>query len=126
MIRRPPRSTRTDTLFPYTTLFRSGIGCCDASKVVRVIDDGHEEVGGGDQCLLIVPPIDCSIVSGFVADHQGGIGLARRDARQQLRQPPRSKLASAAAAMRKRGQAWSLRGGYRVFHFYAPASTGER
>src|SRR3546814_12579420 len=24
-IRRPPRSTRTDTLFPYTTLFRSGV-----------------------------------------------------------------------------------------------------
>src|SRR3546814_13829096 len=31
LIRRPPRSTRTDTLFPYTTLFRSklsvGVGC---------------------------------------------------------------------------------------------------
>src|SRR3546814_19277012 len=27
MIRRPPRSTRTDTLFPYTTLFRSPCGC---------------------------------------------------------------------------------------------------
>src|SRR3546814_16989641 len=26
MIRRPPRSTRTDTLFPYTTLFRSIVG----------------------------------------------------------------------------------------------------
>src|SRR3546814_12551532 len=26
MIRRPPRSTRTDTLFPYTTLFRSFLG----------------------------------------------------------------------------------------------------
>src|SRR3546814_20377325 len=26
MIRRPPRSTRTDTLFPYTTLFRSLLG----------------------------------------------------------------------------------------------------
>src|SRR3546814_18289808 len=25
MIRRPPRSNRTDTLFPYTTLFRSGL-----------------------------------------------------------------------------------------------------
>src|SRR3546814_12468414 len=25
MIRRPPRSTRTDTLFPYTTLFRSNL-----------------------------------------------------------------------------------------------------
>src|SRR3546814_17508154 len=28
MIRRPPRSTRTDTLFPYTTLFRSYHGGC--------------------------------------------------------------------------------------------------
>src|SRR3546814_17645262 len=27
MIRRPPRSTRTDTLFPYTTLFRSLAAC---------------------------------------------------------------------------------------------------
>src|SRR3546814_7459356 len=27
MIRRPPRSTRTDTLFPYTTLFRSKSRC---------------------------------------------------------------------------------------------------
>src|SRR3546814_1266066 len=27
MIRRPPRSTRTDTLFPYTTLFRSRGAC---------------------------------------------------------------------------------------------------
>src|SRR3546814_1587065 len=26
MIRRPPRATRTDTLFPYTTLFRSDVG----------------------------------------------------------------------------------------------------
>src|SRR3546814_10960375 len=30
MIRRPPRSTRTDTLFPYTTLFRSE--CCPARQ----------------------------------------------------------------------------------------------
>src|SRR3546814_8399696 len=29
MIRRPPRSTRTDTLFPYTTLFRSGAAPID-------------------------------------------------------------------------------------------------
>src|SRR3546814_11355726 len=32
MIRRPPISTRTDTLFPYTTLFRSA-GLIDGSKV---------------------------------------------------------------------------------------------
>src|SRR3546814_1095568 len=45
MIRRPPRSTRTDTLFPYTTLFRSPgenrelsfveIMGCDAGGIVR-------------------------------------------------------------------------------------------
>src|SRR3546814_16703336 len=33
MIRRPPRSTRTDTLFPYTTLFRSRAG-----REVDVVD----------------------------------------------------------------------------------------
>src|SRR3546814_16864346 len=38
MRRRPPRSTRTDTLFPYTTLFRSaGLG--------------NEEIGAGDADL---------------------------------------------------------------------------
>src|SRR3546814_3189675 len=30
MRRRPPRSTRTDTLFPYTTLFRSNVDALDA------------------------------------------------------------------------------------------------
>src|SRR3546814_6844270 len=36
MIRRPPRSTRTDTLFPYTTLFRSSadLASVDANSVV--------------------------------------------------------------------------------------------
>src|SRR3546814_2108336 len=29
MIRRPPRSTRTDTLFPYTTLFRSAVAMAE-------------------------------------------------------------------------------------------------
>src|SRR3546814_4985776 len=33
MIRRPPRSTRTDTLFPYTTLFRSLRGWIDAREL---------------------------------------------------------------------------------------------
>src|SRR3546814_5575260 len=32
MIRRPPRSTRTDTLFPYTTLFRSGNMCIEGQR----------------------------------------------------------------------------------------------
>src|SRR3546814_10874856 len=40
MIRRPPRSTRTDTLFPYTTLFRSLI----ARYLARLIARHHSQV----------------------------------------------------------------------------------
>src|SRR3546814_16737038 len=36
MIRRPPRSTRTDTLFPYTTLFRSNLGYADCRFLAPV------------------------------------------------------------------------------------------
>src|SRR3546814_12743704 len=39
MIRRPPRSTRTDTLFPYTTLFRS------LNVSITVAADGRRETG---------------------------------------------------------------------------------
>src|SRR3546814_4165244 len=45
MIRRPPRSTRTDTLFPYTTLFRSAAGVEDAFRVECFLDarrQGHQ------------------------------------------------------------------------------------
>src|SRR3546814_12522158 len=37
MIRRPPRSTRTDTLFPYTTLFRSRQRPCASPKRIEVL-----------------------------------------------------------------------------------------
>src|SRR3546814_15252407 len=36
MIRRPPRSTRTDTLFPYTTLFRSALSHSSAANSERL------------------------------------------------------------------------------------------
>src|SRR3546814_2223047 len=39
MMRRPPRSTRTDTLFPYTTLFRSR----RAAHELDVVDDDQVE-----------------------------------------------------------------------------------
>src|SRR3546814_17809724 len=44
MIRRPPRSTRTDTLFPYTTLFRSASD--HARAVERPRGGGIERVDG--------------------------------------------------------------------------------
>src|SRR3546814_1459740 len=51
MIRRPPRSTRTDTLFPYTTLFRSFplggiVGKVDAALLQRMRK--HEGTKEGD------------------------------------------------------------------------------
>src|SRR3546814_3235485 len=47
MIRRPPRSTRTDTLFPYTTLFRSAIFWWPRMRRWRAFwlrGDGRDEV----------------------------------------------------------------------------------
>src|SRR3546814_3577696 len=40
MIRRPPRSTRTDTLFPYTTLFRSDISFTNLRGSDHALDFG--------------------------------------------------------------------------------------
>src|SRR3546814_10815903 len=47
MIRRPPRSTRTDTLFPYTTLFRSVLAdrcLCRGLLVIHDPDLAHDQV----------------------------------------------------------------------------------
>src|SRR3546814_2832419 len=41
MIRRPPRSTRTDTLFPYTTLFRSADAVVELHVVADHLHLGH-------------------------------------------------------------------------------------
>src|SRR3546814_20543638 len=45
MIRRPPRSTRTDTLFPYTTLFRSL--ACYPFNGIALIASGLADLWGG-------------------------------------------------------------------------------
>src|SRR3546814_3150118 len=56
MIRRPPRSTRTDTLFPYTTLFRSLDRCviivipsrpAPAGRKGRIAQSGHSGMVAG-------------------------------------------------------------------------------
>src|SRR3546814_1043243 len=48
MIRRPPRSTRTDTLFPYTTLCRSNQDGQRAVGGARLYEGGSDLVGVGD------------------------------------------------------------------------------
>src|SRR3546814_1777864 len=60
MIRRPPRSTRTDTLFPYTTLFRS-ISTAMAHIQVEppaLPDDVHPNVAALVLALLAKDPAD--------------------------------------------------------------------
>src|SRR3546814_6951978 len=62
MIRRPPRSTRTDTLFPYTTLFRSElIGrlkgriaiTCFSTNVARLRSIAEAAHANERQCALV-------------------------------------------------------------------------
>src|SRR3546814_6775473 len=48
MLRRPPRSTRTDTLFPYPTLFRSRPRAGQV-KLLRVLETGRFERLGGNR-----------------------------------------------------------------------------
>src|SRR3546814_6977394 len=77
MIRRPPRSTRTDTLFPYTTLFRSTqthaepallIASRAVGRAALVLHDGNEPVAAA------VAPIDRDLTGpDFAADRRRGI-----------------------------------------------------
>src|SRR3546814_19919748 len=60
MIRRPPRSTRTDTLFPYTTLFRSihllalaALVLQHALAITQTDDDRATAFGSGDICIRL-------------------------------------------------------------------------
>src|SRR3546814_1067893 len=71
MIRRPPRSTRTDTPFPYTTLFRSG-GSGEHAPFPERLELGH-----GCQADIASHPL-ISIV------HYRAAGRIDADNRQQL------------------------------------------
>src|SRR3546814_2298242 len=68
MIRRPPRSTRTDTLFPYTTLFRSEVVADAADRrneqhgAGQLLGDDHRIVARGARHVL--PPVRCRRLGG--------------------------------------------------------------
>src|SRR3546814_906276 len=77
MRRRPPRSTRTDTLFPYTTLFRSG----EISRVEARLPIKYVQSRGGDppicQCLDQRVVID-EITTPDVYQDQGWAGASQK------------------------------------------------
>src|SRR3546814_19466034 len=72
MIRRPPRSTRTDTLFPYTTLFRSWLSAGLASGVGEL----------ADPCTTITRPAGVGLVLTLTA--KSALAPAARDAAVQV------------------------------------------
>src|SRR3546814_3098067 len=78
MIRRPPRSTRTDTLFPYTTLFRSQ---------QQEIEHRQADVGDlfGDEKLQPRDWRDIEVDDGaeLLLAHHAECGQHRRDQHQQ-------------------------------------------
>src|SRR3546814_2544967 len=65
MIRRPPRSTRTDTLFPYTTLFRSGPLVDQCGRIVG-INSAITRADDGDSPFAFA--ISVSEIARFLAD----------------------------------------------------------
>src|SRR3546814_11621363 len=93
MIRPPPRSTRTDTLFPYTTLFRSRPQPRHRLRTGLAIDDETEieafRAGWRDQHLAHLDVARCIAVphhpQQIAAEGVGGIGRARRRALDRKR-----------------------------------------
>src|SRR3546814_6502025 len=55
MIRRPPRSTRTDTLFPYTTLFRS----LDGDQFLDLVEEPRIDERQSEHVLHRHPGAEC-------------------------------------------------------------------
>src|SRR3546814_20253445 len=74
MIRRPPRSTRTDTLVPYTTLFRSRAG----GAVTRVYKRLGDPVRAGE-ALAIVQSRDAAQIAADKAAAEARAVLAQRN-----------------------------------------------
>src|SRR3546814_19443068 len=67
MIRRPPRSTRTDTLFPYTTLFRSRLRWCRAwyQHPAAPLSDPARRLAGDDWTQGAIPVSALHPILGF-------------------------------------------------------------
>src|SRR3546814_10773586 len=66
MIRRPPRSTRTDTLFPYTTLFRSfaGFGCVGQAQAGEAGRSGGDDRGAAGSACREREEMTAAIIDG--------------------------------------------------------------
>src|SRR3546814_18393841 len=81
MIRQPPRSTRTDTLFPHTTLFRSASAWSPrlaASAAPTRADARQQGSARGDRRLHAVAAVGLGGAQGAVGDLAGGVEAVDR------------------------------------------------
>src|SRR3546814_2711913 len=86
MIRRPPRATRTDTLFPYTTLVRSCLWPRRAAFGRRAVGAGHcRGVCAGTVAASRDERVSGGAVRSGNHERAGGARIARRDAARTLR-----------------------------------------
>src|SRR3546814_14567757 len=86
MIRRPPRSTRTDTLFPYTTLFRSleedkareGSLAHDAAEAIKRLTAEAEQIAMRlKETEAVRPDLDDRIARADIIARDAELDLAR-------------------------------------------------
>src|SRR3546814_9104962 len=116
MIRRPPRSTRTDTLFPYTTLFLSDVGVpalgdhgpfdrqwwrtgavrrsrrqpsCGPRRCRRTAGPGHRPA------IAVMAPLSASV-------HGGRANIAIRSEEHTSELPPLIRLTLAVLCLKKK------------------------
>src|SRR3546814_14459910 len=79
MNRRPPRSTRTDTLFPYTSLFRSVAGRLETGpqRVVELLPRPSDALPFVEQVAVRADPVLASRHERLGPLDQAGLGVAR-------------------------------------------------
>src|SRR3546814_11175925 len=100
MVRRPPRSTRTDTLFPYTTLFRSLAGVLnqlrdEGMSILLVEHDMDFVMNLTDN--LVVMDFGTKLAEGLPADVQRDpAGLDRKSTRLNSSHYCASRMPSSA------------------------------
>src|SRR3546814_17239579 len=102
MIRRPPRSTRTDTLFPYTTLFRSIV-----ASALTLLDENDQPLvrsvnftaGVTDHLAVVGQSVSgmeqlTYMLAGLVAPSSGALRIGGRGVEPLAHAPPGRRLAN--------------------------------
>src|SRR3546814_17124351 len=107
MIRRPPRSTRTDTLFPYTTLFRSAQNAAAGAMTPanQALDQAKQQAGAAADAALAKAQ---GAVDQAQADIQNGVTGALDRAGEKMDDAPALWLGRGSCRGRGLPHVWNL------------------